>query len=265
MNAATEARISELDRTVDALKPTLSLAEELFGIADVLHEQATLRNALADSTTADDSRRAMAAALFGGKLSETATSIIGEAAGLRWGIGSRLTDAINRQGLRVLFGTAQAAQALDQVESELFHLNRAVAADTELRQALDNRNAPLAARLTLLSDLLSTKADPVTLALAQRAVAASQRSFEATTEEYLRLAAAIRERAIATVTVAQPLTAAQTKKLREILVRKLDREVNLQIVIDPSVLGGARVKVGDEVIEGTVAARLAAAQQQLTQ
>lgn len=265
MNAATEARISELDRTVDALKPTLSLAEELFGIADVLAEQAALRNALADSTTADDSRRAMAAALFGGKLSDTAASIIGEAAALRWGTGSRLTEAINRQGLRVLFGTAQVAKSLDQVESELFHVNRSVAADNELRQALDNRNAPLTARLTLLSDLLSTKADPVTLALAQRAVVASQRSFEVTTEEYLRLAAAIRERAIATVTVAQPLTAAQTKKLREILVRKLNREVNLQIVIDPSVLGGARVKVGDEVIEGTVAARLAAAQQQLTQ
>jgi F-type H+-transporting ATPase subunit delta len=265
MNAATEARVSELDRTVDALKPSAELAEELFGIADVLREQAALRNALADSTTADDSRRAMATALFGGKLSDTAISVITDAAGLRWGAGSRLTDAINRQGLRVLFGTAQAAKALDQVESELFHLNRAVAADTDLRQALDNRNVPLAVRMTLLSDLLSAKVNPVTLVLAQRAVAASQRTFEVTTEEYLRLAAAIRERAIATVTVAQPLTATQAKKLREILVRKLDREVNLQIVIDPSVLGGARVKVGDEVIEGTVAARLAAAQQQLTQ
>jgi len=96
-------------------------------------------------------------------------------------------------------------------------------------------------------------------------VATAAVSFEATVEAYLGLAAEIRARAIATITVARPLEADQKERLQAALQRQLGRQVNLHIIIDPSVLGGARVQVGDEVIEGTVAGRLAAAEKQLTQ
>lgn len=265
MNAATEALVSELDRVSDSQQPSTALAAELFGVADLLREQAMLRNALADSTSQDGHRRALAESVFAGRLSAAASAVVSEAAGLRWGSSSRLIAAIDRQGLRVLFATAQASGKLDLVEEELFRLNRMVAADLELRSALDDRNAPVAVRQQLLSDLLAKKANDVTVLVAQRAVAFSQRPFEPTTEEYLRLAAAVRARAIALVTVAKPLSTEQVARFKAILTGKLNRDINLQIVVDPSVLGGARVRVGDEVIEGTVAARLAAAEQQLTQ
>jgi F-type H+-transporting ATPase subunit delta len=265
MSAAAEARQSELDRVTDAQRLSAKLAGELFGVADLLADQASLRNALADPTSQDEHRKAMAQAVLADKISAGALKVVSEAAGLRWASGSRLTDAINRQGLRALFGTAQGGDKLDRIEEELFRLGRTVAADPALRSALNNRNASVASRQQLLADLVGKKVDSSTLTLAQRALAFTSRSFEPTIEEYLRLAAAIRERAVVTVTVAQALTAEQAERLKTILIGKLNHEVSLQIVVDPSVLGGARVRVGDEVIEGTVAGRLSAAEQQLTQ
>jgi F-type H+-transporting ATPase subunit delta len=265
MNAAAEARMSELDRVLDAREQSPEVAAELFAVADLLGGQAPLRNAMADPTVPDDRRRAFATQVFGDKVGQTAAAVVAVAAELRWGTSSGLVTAIDRQGVRALLGHAQAAGTLDTVEDELFRFTRTVVADQPLRQALDDRTAPVAARQQLVADLLVSRADPDTVALAQRAVATASVSFETTAEDYLALAAAVRNRAVATVTVARPLPAEQQDRLKAALERQLGRQVNLQVVIDPSVLGGARVQVGDEVIEGTVAGRLAAATKQLTQ
>jgi F-type H+-transporting ATPase subunit delta len=140
-----------------------------------------------------------------------------------------------------------------------------VTADQALRRALDDRSAPVALRQQLVSDLLSGRAGDDTLALARRAVSAAKLSFETAIGGYLTVAAAIRARAIATVTVARPMTPEQDRRLQAALERQLGRQVTLHVIVDPSVVGGARVQVGDEVIEGTVAGRLAAAEKQLTQ
>jgi F-type H+-transporting ATPase subunit delta len=139
-----------------------------------------------------------------------------------------------------------------------------VVSDPALRQALDDRNAPVSVRQQLVDDLLDAKAEPLTVQLARRAVASASRSFELTIEEYLRLAAATRQRQVAVVTVARPLDDEQKARLQAVLSEKLSRQLTLQVLVDPTVLGGARVRVGDEVIEGTVAGRLTAARQQLT-
>jgi F-type H+-transporting ATPase subunit delta len=264
MNAATEARQSELDRATDSTRPSAELAGELFAVADLLGEQPSLRNALADPTGSDDRRRGLADAVLGTRISAAAAGIVGEAASLRWGTGSRLVAALERQGLRALFAAAHAAGRLDTVEDELFRFSRTVVGNHPLREALDDHSAPVGVRQQLVSDLLAGKADAFTVQLAERAVAAPGRSFELTIDGYLRLAAATRQRQVAVVTVARPLDDEQRERLEAILSRKLDRRLTLQVLVDPSVLGGARIRVGDEVIEGTVAGRLTAAHEQLT-
>ena len=283
MNAATEARQSELDRATDSARPSAQLAGELFAVADLLGEQPSLRNALADPTGSDDRRRGLADAVLGTRISAAAAGIVGEAASLRWGTGSRLVaalerqglrrgrrrtapavPALERQGLRALFAAAHAAGRLDTVEDELFRFSRTVVGNHPLREALDDHSAPVGVRQQLVSDLLAGKADAFTVQLAERAVAAPGRSFELTIDGYLRLAAATRQRQVAVVTVARPLDDEQRERLEAILSRKLDRRLTLQVLVDPSVLGGARIRVGDEVIEGTVAGRLTAAHEQLT-
>jgi len=264
MNATAEARQSELDRAVDAQEPGSDLAVELFAVADLLAAQPQLRNALADSTMPDDRRRELATSVLGPRVSASASAVVAEAAALRWGGPTGLVAALERQGIRALLAHAQAAGKLDTVEEELFRFSRAVVGDQALRRALDDRRAPRAARQQLVSDLLAGRVQPATLELAARAAATRTRPYGATLAEYVKLAAATRARAIATVTVAKALTATQRDRLQDALVRQLGRQVNLQVVVDPTVIGGARVQVGDEVIEGTVAARLAAAEQQFS-
>ena len=265
MNAAAEARSSELDRVLDAQSLSPELASELFAVADLLGGQAQLRNAMADPTVSDDRRSEFATGVFGSRIGAPATAVVAAAVGLRWGTASGLVAAIDRQGVRALLGHAHAEGALDTVEDELFRFGRTVVADQALRRALDDRSAPVALRQQLVSDLLAGRANDNTVSLARRAVSAAKLSFETAIGGYLTLAAATRARAIATVTVARPLTQEQKERLQAALERQIGRQVNLHIVVDPSVIGGARVQVGDEVIEGTVAGRLAAAEKQLTQ
>lgn len=264
MNAAAEARLSQLDRAVDACEPSPALAAEIFAVADLLADQARLRNALADPTVSDDRRREFATGLLAGRVGAGTSGIVAEGASLKWGSGSALVAGLQRAGARVLLASAQREGRLDAVEEELFRFSRTVVADSALRQALDDRTVPVAARQQLVRDLLSAKAEPVTVALAERALAGGGRSIEVGIDDYLKLAAAARQRAIAQVTVARPLTDAQRDRLQAALERQLGRQVNLQVEVDPDVLGGGRVQLGDEVIEGTVAGRLAAAEQQLT-
>jgi F-type H+-transporting ATPase subunit delta len=265
MNAAAEARSSELDRVLDAQEQSPELAAELFAVADLLGGQPQLRNALADPTAADERRSEFARNVFGSRIGAPAAAVVSAAVGLRWGSASGLVAAIDRQGVRALLGHAQAEGSLDAVEDELFRFGRTVVADQALRRALDDRSAPIDLRRQLVSDLLASRANDDTVSLARRAVSAAKLSFETAIESYLAVAAATRARAIATVTVARPLPQDQKERLQVVLERQLGRQVNLHVVVDPSVIGGARVQVGDEVIEGTVAGRLAAAEKQLTQ
>lgn len=263
MSAATEARQAELDRILDAQEPSRALADELFAVVGLLESQPTLRNALSDLTAPAAAREQLAVGLLGGQVSKAAVAVVEGAAGLRWATSGALVAALERQAIRTLLRTAQAAGDLDQVEEELFRFSRIVVADRALRVALEDRAASLPGRQELVADLLRGKALELTDALAQRAVRATERTFELTLESYLQLAAEQRRRAIAEVTVARPLTAAQAERLRAALSAQVGREVSLQVSVDPSVLGGVRVQLGDEVIEGTVAGRLQAAARQL--
>jgi len=264
MSTATLARQSELDRCLDAAELTMALAEELLEVAELLSGQPRLRNALSDPTTSDQRRRELAESVLGGKVGHGAVVVVGQAATLKWGSGGRLVHALRRQALRALVAVAQQSGRLDQVEEELFRLGRTAAGSPELRKALDDHSVRVSARRRLVAELIADKADPITLELAEQAVQADEGSFEQGIEDALQLAAQARRRAIATVTVARPLTDEQQARLAAVLVRQLGRQVNLQVLIDPNVIGGARVQVGDQVIEGTLASRLAAAEQHLT-
>ncbi|MDQ7993460.1 MAG: F0F1 ATP synthase subunit delta [Propionicimonas sp.] len=263
MSAATEARQAELDRVLDGQDPGKGLADELFAVVGLLRGQVSLRNALSDLTAPEDARRRLAEAVFGSRVSAEALGVVGAAAGLRWTSGADLTAALERQGVRAVLRAAQQAGTLDAVEEELFRFSRIIAADHALRGVIEDRNASQEGREQLVSDLLSGRAQAATVVLAKRAVGAANRTVALTLDSYLVLAADERSRAIAQVTVARPLTVEQSERLRAALSRQVGREVSLQVSVDPRVIGGVRVQLGDEVIEGTVAGRLDAAERQL--
>lgn len=263
MSSTQEARLSELDGVLDSLQVTAQLAEELFAVVDLLDRQPALRRALTDPGAGSAVRATLIDSLFADRLGAATKEILRAAADLRWGSASGLAAALERQGVRAMLSAAQQAGSLDTVEDQLFRFERVVSADAGLRAAISDRSAPLATRQQLVSDLIGGRADPVTTELARRAVAARTRSFELTVNGYLTAAAALRQRALAQVVVARPLSPEQHDRLTAALARQLGRDVSLRVVVDPDVLGGVRVTVGDEIIEGTVAGRLEDARRQL--
>jgi len=254
-----------LGRVIGAIKGEPSTADlgtlpaDLFAVVDALDSSVALRRAITDPSTPEESRRNLVQGLFGGKISKTAVTVVAEGAAMRWPGGRAFAEALERQAVRAQLIAADEAGNLGEAEDELFRFARTVESSPELRNTLANRGATVAQRQDLVEELLSGRATEATVVLARRAVTARERTFAHTIEGFVTLAAEQRNRVVATVRVATALTAEQRTRLQAALSRQAGREVAVQEVIDPSVVGGVRVELGDEVVEGTVAARLLAA------
>ncbi len=233
-----------------------TLAGDLFAVVDALTSSVALRRAVTDPGAQPEQRQALVHGLLDGKVSRTAVNVVVDGAGMRWSSGQTFVAALERQAVRAQLLAADRAGTLDETEDELFRFARLVESDPELRNAFSDHSMPLAARQDLVSDLLNGRAGVATVALARRAVVARERTFAHTIEGYVDLAAAQKNRVVATVRVARPLDDDQRRRLQAALARQVGRDLVLQEVIDPDVLGGVRVELGDEVVEGTVAGRL---------
>jgi F-type H+-transporting ATPase subunit delta len=158
---------------------------------------------------------------------------------------------------------ADSEGRLDDLEDSLFRFSRIVEGNAGLRDALTDRAAPMEGKRRLVADLVGDKVDPDTSALLQQAVAGRQRSLPVVLGQYQRVAASRRDSMIATVWVASPLTEEQRDRLTRALSAQHAKDIHLNVVVDPDVLGGVRVAVGDEVLDSTVEARLKQAQRRL--
>jgi F-type H+-transporting ATPase subunit delta len=245
-----------VDRVLGRPAPIDTLASDLFAVVDALESSAALRRGLSDPGTPEEARRALAHGVLDGKVSKSAVNVVAEAAAVRWAGGRTFVAAIERQAIRAELEKADAAEQLEETEDELFRFSRLVASNPALREALSDRTVGLEHRQQLVGELLAGKVGDSTVALAKRAVLARERTFDHTLEQYVSLAAEQKNRLVATVRVARPLTDEQLERLRNVLTRQAGRPVAVQVVIDENVLGGVRVELGDEVIEGTVSAKL---------
>ena len=148
--------------------------------------------------------------------------------------------------------SADRRSELEDTEDQLFRFARFVESNPDLRNVLADRSIDRSRRQELVGELLRGRATDATIMLAKRAVAARERTFANTIEGYVTLAAAQKNRVVATVRVAKPLTSDQRDRLHAALTKQIGRDVAIQEVIDPDILGGVRVELGDEVFEGTV-------------
>ena len=159
---------------------------------------------------------------------------------------------------------AEQARKLDDLEDDLFRFGRVVAAQPRLRAALADPYLPEERKRELLAALLDGKVTPVAERLiAEATIRPRGRSLEASLDAYARLAAERKQRLVAEVRVASVLTKRQQDRLAQALADLYGHEVHLNIVLDPQVMGGMSVKVGEEFIDATVASRLAALRRRL--
>lgn len=206
----------------------------------------------------------MVQAIFGGKIGDAAVDVLATAAGARWSAASDMVDAVEQLGVLAVVISAEQATGLDNLEDELFRFGRVVTGDPRLRDAISNTQVPTPHRQALVRSLLEAKASPAATQLAVRAVASRERSYEAALDGYQKVAADRQHRVVAVVRTAIELTTAEHDQLVAALRRMYDRDVHVNVVVDPAVLGGIRVQLGDEVIDGTLASRLDEARRRLT-
>ncbi|MFF8724929.1 F0F1 ATP synthase subunit delta [Streptomyces sp. NPDC015171] len=262
MNGASREALAAARERLDALTDSTSvdaaqLADELAAVTALLDREAGLRRVLTDPAQAGEAKAQLVQRLIGGQVSGTTADLVSGLARSRWSQPRDLVDALEELANIADLTAAEKTGTLDDVEDELFRFGRIVSSSTELRAALTDRAAGASAKTELLNRLLGGRAKPATERLVTRLVTAPRgRSLEAGLESLSKLAAERRNRMVAVVTTAVPLSDGQKGRLGAALTKLYGRRMHLNLDVDPEVVGGIRVQVGDEVINGSIADRL---------
>lgn len=266
IRAASRHAMAELRARLDAETADRSsselteLAEQLYAVADMLVGAPLLRRTLGDPSTPEQSRTDLVTRLLEGKVRPETLSVVTAAAALRWSSPWDLTDGIEQSGDDVLLRTAERSGSLDDVEDELFRFERILDGESQLAALLDEVSVPTERRTALLRDVLHGRVHPITERLLEHAVTSSRkRNVERAIDDLLQAAAARRERSLARVVSAVPVTARQEQRLAQALSGIYGRPIAVRTAVDPTVQGGLVIRIGDELIDGSIAGRFTAA------
>jgi F-type H+-transporting ATPase subunit delta len=250
---AFAALTDELAAVAASGEAAASAATGLFSSAQALRGEAALRRFATDVAVPAEAKQGLVREVFGPKVSEAALSVLTSAVGRRWTVASDLAGALETLSE---IATVRSADDVDRLIDELFTLERAVQDNSGLRDALSDPARSTADKEGLVESLLAGKALPATVTLAKQAVAGTYRTVSAALATYQKVAAGVRNEGVATVRVARELTDAQAARLAEGLSKHYGRPVHLNLLVDPAVVGGIKVEIGDDVIDGSIASRL---------
>lgn len=255
----TEALGAAIDGGADGAR----IGDDLLAVSEVLRREPRLRRVATDQSLAPEAKSGLARQLFGESLGAASLELVSKAAGLRWAATRDLGDALEQLGVIAVVKAADKAGQADALEDELFGFGRIVSENPELRDALSDPARSAEDKNALLRSLLDGRATPATIRLAEQSVAGTHRTVAVAIEEYQKVAANHRDRLVGTVSVARELSETDKQRLAGSLARQYGRPVHLNVVVDPEVVGGIRVEIGDDVIDGTVASRLDDARRRL--
>ncbi|MFI7434630.1 F0F1 ATP synthase subunit delta [Micromonospora haikouensis] len=232
-------------------------ADDLLAVAGLLRREPRLRRALSDPARPGADRAGLLGDMLRGKVGADALDLLTGLVSGRWSAPSELLDGAERLGVEALLASADAAGDLGEVEDELFRFGQVVAGQPALSAALSDPVGPAERRAELARELLAGKARPVTVRLVEVALNGfGGRSFTGSLTRLVELTADRRDRQVAYVTVAAPLSDEDERRLGARLSAMYGREVSVKQTVDPSVLGGVSVRVGSDLYDGTVLRRL---------
>lgn len=260
--AAAAERCETLWQQVGA--DAAELGGQILTFADLVRGSGTLRRALTDPAAPGEAKATLVGDLLGGSADGRVVDLLAGVVRSRWSHEADLAEALEQLGRQAVLAGAEAEGALDTVEEDLFRAQRFLTEQRDVREALAARSTPVAAREELIRQLFGPVVNQRTLTLLERITHQTGTAGSVSAVAALAEAAAERRaRTVAVVITATALTREQEDRLRSGLARAYGRQVQLNVTVDPSVLGGMRVQVGPDVIDGTVSARLADARRRL--
>jgi ATP synthase F0 subunit b/ATP synthase F1 delta subunit len=260
--ATVVSRFDELtgDLDADALS---TVATDLASVAKLLQTEPVLNKHLADPTDDPEPRVNLAEALLNGKVSDTALEIVKTAVAQRWSNESDLGLAVQHVARVALLVRAERNDETGEVEDQLFRFSRVLDSQSRLSALLSDYTTPADGRVALLDKVLEGASDTTKALVGQAVELLHGERADETVRELAELAVARRGEVVARATAAAALSDAQRGRLGELLSRIYGRPVSVQLDIDPAILGGLRIAVGDEVIDGSLSSRLANAETRL--
>jgi F-type H+-transporting ATPase subunit delta len=241
---------------VDA-KTASTLSSELFFITDVLGSNISVRRALTDPSRDAQSKSVFVKDLLASKVGAPALGLLTEISALRWSGAKDLVQVIEQLAIEAEASAANISGELDRVEEEIFVVFSTITNSSELRKAF--KSDAVQAKSQLAQEILKNASSSTSKLLSNMVNSWRGRSIEATFADYQWALAARRNRVIALVKVAAPLTQDQQTRLATALTSKVGQPVRINIEIDPHVIGGVSVKFADEIVDGSISNRLAGA------
>jgi F-type H+-transporting ATPase subunit delta len=268
MRGASRAALAEATGRLSAMLADGAnagrLGDELFSVADLLDSQSGLRRVLSDPSRQAAAKAGLAETLLSGKVAAATLEVTTGLVSGHWSAPGDLADAAEQLAVLAIVAGADDDGTLDELEDELFRFSRVVDAEPDLRVALSRPFIAAERKQQLIDALLAGKVtQPALRLITQAAIHPRGRSLGRSLEEYARLAAQRRARLIAEVHVAAELSADQRGRLAAALSAAYGHDVHLDVVLDPEVIGGMSVRISDELIDGSMASRLAALRRKL--
>lgn len=259
-SATTQALAATTAALTAAPSVDLDTARELFAAARIVGGSPQLSGALADPSASRESRSRVVTDVFGAAFGKTTIDLLTTAVEQRWSSSSQLVDGIEELAVRA---AAISAPGVD-VDGELFSASRLVADNPEIELALGSRLGDDSAKGALIETLLRGRASDATILIVSSLVQQPrERRVRQLLSHAMDLVADQRGSIVATVVTASPLKPAQSERLSAVLTGRYGKKVGLNEVIDPSIIGGLRVQIADDVIDASVSSRLADLRQRL--
>jgi len=233
------------------------LPGQLFAVADLISQDTQLRSALSDAGQPSATRVGLVHAVFDGRVSSLAVEVLADVVALRWSSPNDFVEVVEALATQAALMNADREGSLEQVEGDLFAFSQTVSGSADLQMALTDPSVGAAQKAGLVDTLLSGRSTPQTIAVLSYAMGHLRgRRVDTVMDDLMDLAGEQRNRSIAEVRVARPLDPDQATRLAAALSRLNGRDVRLNVVVDPDVIGGISVRIGDEVIDATVATRI---------
>ena len=255
----TRAQLEKLVSQLDA-PAAAQVSSELFSIVTVLDSSIALRRALSDFARDEASKVALSKQVFTAISNGQAFTVLATMVGLRWSSPRDIGDVLELLGVETLSVAVEKEAQLEQLESELFAFAQIVSKNPELRATFALRSATEVKKSDLVSALLSGKALQASIDLISFLVDHPRgRNLESGLNEFADIISARKARMIAHVVSASALSPDQVSRLTTALTKMLGHEIRVNVSIEKEVVGGLSIRIADELIDGTVIARLAQA------
>jgi ATP synthase F0 subunit b/ATP synthase F1 delta subunit len=273
MRSASRHALTDLSERFTGLAKDLdnkalsTLSSELVSVGQLLDRELVVTRYLTVQAEDVAPRVQLIERLVSGKVGDATLDVLRLAVSERWSANSDLVDALEHVSRQALLEVAEREDKVDEVEDQLFRFSRIVDAQPRLGILLSDYGVPAEGRVGLLRKVLdgaTGRVNPIAAALLTQTVELLRgQSAEESMKFLAGVAVARRGEVVAEVSAAAEMTDAQSTRLTEILSRIYGHPVTVHLQIDPELLGGLLIAVADEVIDGTLSSRLAAAEAQL--